>query len=268
MLWVPARGGMPGPWRAASSTLGRVEVAARWAEAPAFPPAEPPSPADAAALRAYEWAAATALPGLSDVRRVREPATAFTTYHWAVVFHGEYGLADLVRRVQEAVNGSTAGPALEPVAVERVCVPLVRVGEEGLDLAELEWAGRQRCAEGAPLRLALGPATLGPGSVRLSVAPWDGLLALRHAMRVATRSVVGPRPWLRELTPYRPHASVAHARGDVAASELLPALERLRGLPPVRLRVRRVCLVRVTRLGAATDWHDVASVPLGPVRSF
>jgi hypothetical protein len=177
-----------------------------------------------------------------------------------------------VRRVQEELAAAPVAGALVPVALGRVCVPVVRVAD-GADLdagrlADLEWAGREALVELGTLRVALGPVTAGPGSVRLSITPWDGLLELRHELRVATRRVLGGRPWLRELTPYRPHASVAHARADVPAAALAPVLERLRELPPVRTRVRRVSLVNVTRLGRRTRWYDVASVPLGPRHGF
>lgn len=250
----------------------QAPAAAPWREHPPFPAVEPPSHTDAAAIAAYEWAAFGGLAGLGDTRRVSEPEVAFSAYHWAVTLHGEYALAGLVGRVQAELAASAAAPALTLVDRERVCVPLLRVADAGdLDaavLADLEWAGRQACAERTPLRLVLGPATAAPGSVRLTVAPWDGLLAIHHGLRAATRRVLGPRPWLRELTPYRPHVSVAHVRADLPAATLAPVLERLRVLAPVRLRVRRVSLVRVTRLGPATEWHDAASVPIGPVRSF
>jgi 2'-5' RNA ligase len=77
--------------------------------------------------------------------------------------------------------------------------------------------------------------------------------------------VVGLRPWLRELTPYRPHVTVAYCRPgtDLPADRLRPVLDSLRRLPPVRLRVRRVSLVRVAPGGGRGEWHTVSSVPLG-----
>lgn len=255
-----------------TGTVRAAPAVAPWVEGEPFPAPDPPSLVDAEGLRAYEWEAWRTLAGLADTRRVREPAQAFTTYGWAVTFHGDYGLADLVRRVQDALAASPAAAALAPVAPGRVCVPLLRVAD-GTDLdpdvlADLDWAAREALVDAGPLRVTLGPVTAGPGSVRLSITPWDGLLELHHALRVATRHVLGGRPWLRELTPYRPHASVAHARTDLAAEVLAPTLERLRALPLVRTKVRRVTLVRVTRIGRRTRWHDTASVPLGPTRSF
>jgi hypothetical protein len=255
-----------------TGTVRAAPAVAPWVEGEPFPAPDPPSSADGEGIRAYEWDAWRALPGLADTRRVREPAQAFTTYGWAVTFHGDFGLAGLVHRVQEGLAASPAASALAPVAPDRVCVPLLRVAD-GTDLdddvlADLDWAAREALVEADPLRVTLGPVTAGPGSVRLSVTPWDGLLELHHALRVATKDVLGGRPWLRELTPYRPHVSVAHARADVPAEVLGPTLERLRRLPLVRSRVRRVTLVRVTRIGRRTRWYDAASVPLGPARSF
>jgi hypothetical protein len=242
-----------------------------WVEESPFPGSAPAPPADAAAVRANDQAAFDAVTRLTDTRRASSIGADadYVAYHWLLNFHGEHALGELVRRIQGEL-AAAAGDALEPVAVDRLNLPLVRVGgpaeADGDRLRAIEWAGRQFCVTGQALRLAIGPATGAPGGVRLSAAPWDPLVELRHGLRRATREVVGLRPWLRELTPYRPHLTVAYCRPgtDLPADGLRPVLEQLRRLPPVRLRVRRVSLVRVTARADGTDWHTVSSVPLGP----
>lgn len=50
---------------------------------------------------------------------------------------------------------------------------------------------------------------------------------------------------------------------ELPADRLRPVLDRLAGLPPVRLRVRRVSLVRIAPGADGPGWHTVAGLPLG-----
>lgn len=239
-----------------------------WTEQPPFPPDEPPSTADAAAVVAYERAAADALDTLHDTRRGR-PDGDYVTYHWALSFYGEYALHPLLADCHTALADS----GLELVPRDRVWLPLLRIGAaEDLtdhELARIEWHARQWAGEQAQYRLQLGPPQLGPGGVRLSVTPWTDLLRTRKALRGTTREVVGLRgPWLRERVPYRPHVPLAYASAPTPAA---PLRERLAGMPahrPIPLRVRRLTLLRITRGAAGTAWYTVADMALGSRSGF
>ncbi len=139
-------------------------------------------------------------------------------------------MGELALRVQRELAASEVGPAFEPVPVDRLNLPLVRVGgpaeAAGDALAAIEWAARQFCLTREALRLAVGPVFGAPGGVRLSVTPWDAVSDLRHGLRLATRESTALRPWLRELTPYRPHLTVAYATADVDAARVRPVLDR------------------------------------------
>jgi hypothetical protein len=85
------------------------------------------------------------------------------------------------------------------------------------------------------------------------VSPWDELLELRNGLRRATREVLGLRPWLRELIPFRPHVPIAYATAELDAE---PLRERLAGLVehrPVALRIRRLSLLRISRTASDCD---------------
>lgn len=242
-----------------------------WVEETAFPATGPEPPTDAAAIRANDQVAFDAVDRLTDTRRVHGVArdAGYVAYHWVLTFHGEHALGELVRRIHGDLAAAEIGAAFEPVPFDRLNLPLVRLGgqaeADGDRLGAIEWAARNFCLTGQALRLAIGPAVGAPGGIRLSVAPWDALTELHHGLRLATREVVGLRPWLRELTPYRPHVTLAYCRPetDLPAAALRPLLEQWRRLPPVRLRVRRVTLVRVAARAGGIDWHTVSSLPLG-----
>lgn len=242
-----------------------------WAERPPYPAEEPPPGAGPEEIRDYEAKAFAELDQLVDTRRDR-PDGSYVTYHWMLGFYGEYAL----HRVLDICRRELADPDLQPVPADRVYLPLLRIGaEEDLrdgELDQIEWLVRSWAGEQAQFRINLGPPAGGPGSVRLSVAPWEPVLEMRHALRRCTRQVLGLRPWLRELTPYRPHVPLAYCTAPPSAP--LPA-DRIRGrlaaladLHPVRLRIRRISLVRITRSAGSARWYTVADTALGSRSGF
>jgi hypothetical protein len=251
--------------RIGPSDDGRTEPGV-WLEREPFPVEAPPDPADAAALLDYQTAASRALATVRDTRR--GGAAVYVTYHWGLSFYGEYALAPLLK----ACSAALAGSGLLEVPHDRVHLPLLRIGaaEEvgAAELHRIEWAARDWAPDQHQFRVAVGPPALGPGGVRLCVSPWDELLPLRHGLRRATRDVLGLRPWLRELIPFRPHVPVAYAGTELAAAVLRDRLADLAEHRPISLRVRRLTLLRITRAAAGPSWFTVADMALGKRTAF
>lgn len=248
-----------------AASVGSGPAPTAWVDRAAFPLDDPPDPSDAASLIAYQSAASQALVGLADTRR---GGCDYVTYHWVLSFYGEYALAPLLSGCAAALTGS----GLVQVPPDRVHLPLLRIGAvDDLTAAQLdriEWATREWAGEQHQFRLGVGPPALGPGGVRLCVSPWDELLELRNGLRRATRDVLGLRPWLRELIPFRPHVPIAYAPVELDAA---PLRERLAGLAehrPVALRIRRLSLLRISRAASGVSWFTSADVTLGPRTTF
>ncbi|MBV9823786.1 MAG: 2'-5' RNA ligase family protein, partial [Actinobacteria bacterium] len=215
-----------------------------WTEREAFPPQPPADPHDADALPAYEAAAARTLDVVRDTRRFL-PGATYVTYHWALSFYGEYALAPMLNECAAALSDS----GLIRVSNDRVHVPLLRLGSDA-DVSEhernrIEWKTRDWATEQHQFRLNVGPPALGPGGVRLGVAPWTELIDLRNDLRRLAREVLGLRPWLRELIPFRPHAPIAYAPAELPAAPLRERLEQATEHKPVSLRIRRLTMIRV-----------------------
>jgi len=216
---------------------------------------------------AWELAASDGLTTVRDLRR-RVPGRAYATYHFMLSFYGEYAL----RRLVSECHSALALPGLVRVPTDRVYLPLLRIGAaEDLTPAELtrvEWNARNLCVEEDQFRVAIGPPCVAPGGVRLCVTPWSDLAELRHGLRRCARDVLGLRPWLRELIPFRPRVPIAYAERTMDASEVRARLARLRPLHPVLLRIRRVSLVRLTIGDDDASWFTTADMALGPRTGF
>lgn len=264
-----------------AGSIGSGPLPQAWVEQEAFPVDDPVDPTDAAALLDYQAAAARALVSLRDTRR--GGAGHYVTYHWVLSFYGEHALTPLLGACAAALTGC----GLVQVPPDRVHLPLLRIGAAddltAAALARIEWTVREWAGEQHQFRIRLGPPVLGPGGVRLCVSPWEELLDLRHGLRRATRDVLGLRPWLRELIPFRPHVPIAYAMADLAAAPLRERLAEAAEHRPVTLRIRRLNLLRIsrnasdcdeqrapraTRSAGGASWFTTADVTLGRRTTF
>jgi 2'-5' RNA ligase len=249
-----------------AGSIGSGPPPATWIEREAFPVDDPVDPADPAALLDYQAAAAQALVRLRDTRR--GGVGHYVTHHWVLSFYGEYALAPLLGACAAALTGC----GLVPVPPDRVHLPLLRIGAAddltAAQLERIEWAVREWAGEQHQFRLRVGPPTLGPGGVRLCAGPWEELLELRHGLRRATREVLGLRPWLRELIPFRPHVPIAYATAELGAAPLRARLAEVAAHRPVALRIRRLSLLRISRSAGDTSWFTTADVTLGRRTTF
>ena len=247
--------------------VGLLTASQVWTERESFPLHAPADPHDADALPAYEAAAARTLDTVRDTRRFL-PGSTYVTFHWALSFYGEYALAPLLDECAAALAGS----GLVPVSNDRVHVPLLRIGSDadvsGPELHRIEWKTRDWATEQQQFRLNVGPPVLGPGGVRLGVAPWTDLIELRNDLRRMTREVLGLRPWLRELIPFRPHAPIAYAPTDLPAAPLRERLATAAEHKPGSLRIRRLTLIRRVRTQTEGSWQALGDMTLGKRTSF
>ena len=230
-------------------------------QAGAFPPGWPPSLADPAAIRDYDWQAFCQVktlvnhwdrPGWTPGRRA---------WYWFVTFDQHPTLTALAQHCQQRL----AHLGLDPVPLNGLHLTLARVGftdelaaEHALAAAA---AARQACAGLPAFPVSIGPLAGSRGAVRFTVTPWDRLVELHRRLTQATTAALdghAPDPG----APFRPHVSIAYNPRPRPAGPVIDAVAALRHLPPAQALVTAARLVCLRRQGRAYRWEVTATVPL------
>jgi 2'-5' RNA ligase len=215
---------------------------------------------------ARRWAAFAELDRLRNrwIRTGPPPAVTGRRYYaWYLTFGGHERVAALAARYQEALEL----PVLTPLPTEILHMTLQNVGSnEEVDDAGLQRmiddAGR-RCAALAPLRVEIGPVDPHPEAVVLRVSPWDGLHAVREAVRAASAAAVPESGGLPGPVSFWPHVSIAYCNADGDAAPLRDRLAAMPRLSAVPVTVEAVELVALGRDASGRYRHPIVSVPLG-----
>ncbi|WP_406355631.1 2'-5' RNA ligase family protein [Streptomyces hirsutus] len=229
------------------------------ADPAAFPARPPADLSDPAVIAAHDQAAFDAVETMVDHWDRPGWAAQTRAYYWMLTFPDSPALDDLARRCQQHLSPL----GLDPVPDDGLHITLTRVGSDAtLPLSRLD----DVISAAVPLlpaafRLRAVPLAGSRGAVRLTVAPWDPVLALHAALsKSMTRLGLTPR---KPTALFRPHLSLAYNNRSRPAAPVIEAVTTLRDLPPVDLHVQEVQLVELRREDRAYRWDIVKSVPLG-----
>ncbi|WP_328390683.1 2'-5' RNA ligase family protein [Nocardia sp. NBC_00416] len=231
-----------------------------------FPLGRPSSTAEAAAIRANDWAAFRDLEFLSDHWTTKAWAPGRTGYYWYLTFH-DPALADLTQQCQKRLEHD----GIDLVPRDGLHVTLLGLGRADQvsdeQLAQITAEASARLSTLAPFELAVGPLTGSRSALRFSVTPWDPLLELHHMLRAATAGSQRARR-LAETADFRPHLGIGYISRTLDVASVIGDVAALRALPPVTVRVDSVDLVELRREGRAYRWTDLAVLPLGGTSSL
>jgi len=184
-------------------------------------------------------------------------------YTWHVTFDKAAKLHDLVRRVQAELDV----PAIDLVPVEGLHLTMQGLGfsdEIGdADVQAIVAAARECCAGLGPFELEIGPVDPDQEGMGLLVRPWAPVEQLRLALRQAIGSVWGSDRVPEPPAGFRPHVTAGYSASNAPAEEVRGRLNRLRGLPPVTVRIDEAHLIELNRDHREYRWITTATVPLG-----
>ncbi|MFI9274246.1 2'-5' RNA ligase family protein [Kitasatospora sp. NPDC052896] len=131
------------------------------------------------------------------------------------------------------------------------------VGEE--DVRATADGAAERLAQVPAFDVSLGPAIVTPEALLLTVAPEDGVRAVRSAIREAVGEVWGEVP--EAADGFRPHVSVAYSNADGPAGPVAAALGTVTS--SVTARIASAELIVLNRDNRMYEWETSRSVPLG-----
>jgi 2'-5' RNA ligase len=182
-------------------------------------------------------------------------------YYWYLTFEGAPALHELARACQTAIQDDTT---YDLTPIDDLHMTLDRVGFEE-EVTEYELQAVQTAAGVAvrnhdALTIDVGPLAGSAGALNFSVSPHAALDDLRISLSEASRTAVGS---VASEGDFRPHVGIAYRNQPGPAAPVIETVARLRGLPPVRVQVDRVSLVRLTRADRAYVWTAIRTFPLG-----
>jgi 2'-5' RNA ligase len=180
-------------------------------------------------------------------------------YYWYLTFDS----SDLERLAKDCQDHLRL-PYLDPVPLDELHLTLPRVGWSDEISAEVANAvadaAATTCARMRPFMLSVGPLAGSAGAVRLSVGPWEPVMALYDTLRRAIRAVRGGAS---DEGEFRPHIGVAYSNRAIPTDSLVSAISPLRELPTVDVAVTKADLVLLRRRGRTYTWSTVRSLSLG-----
>lgn len=235
------------------------------ARSAAFPAEAPPSLTDPHVIAEHEWAAFAALPDMGNhwLRPGWGPDTR--RYYWFLTVGHAPQIAELAKQCQKPL----AGDGFDTVPPEGLHVTICRIGDARdvteQTLEDLVEAAEFRCGNLPGFDLRAIPVAGSRGAVRLSLAPWEPLLALHRAVGTAGLDVgLGRR---QPTEDFRPHLGVAYCNQDTDAVLIRDKIEKLRALQSQQFNVREVQLVELRRERRVYRWDVKHSIPLHSVKT-
>ncbi|WP_433203563.1 2'-5' RNA ligase family protein [Nocardia sp. CA-107356] len=225
-----------------------------------FPLLRPTSTSEPSIIQSNDWSAFRGLNALHDHWTLKGWAPGRSGYYWYLTF-SDPALADLASECQ----GQLGTDSLDPVSLDRLHLTLLSIGDadqvSDSTLTRLIDLVHRRLAGVKAFDLSVGPLAGSRSAIRFSVAPWDPLLDLHRSLRECT-AAVRPNSQLTETSEFRPHLGIAYINKQQAANGLVGAVEQLRDLAPVPVRVDNVHLVELRRAGRQYVWRDHAVISL------
>lgn len=225
-----------------------------------FPPS-PASTADPEVIRANDWAAYRELDALQSHWEVKNWAPGRRGYYWYLTFD-DPDLTALALKCQERLGSD----GIDPIPTTGLHLTLFGLGAKDsvtdAEVGALAVTARRRLTDFEAFDVTIGPATGSRSAIRLSVTPWDPVLALHHALRESAAEVL-PDLRIRETSSLRPHLGLGYINREQPAAPVIDKVAALRSLPPVTVPVRQAHLVEVWRDGHEYRWQDVEVIELG-----
>ncbi|WP_329407312.1 2'-5' RNA ligase family protein [Nocardia vinacea] len=224
-----------------------------------FPPLRPTSTSEPGIIRSNDWSAFRELTELHDHWTLKGWAPGRSGFYWYLTF-SDPTLADLASKCQVQLGTDT----LDHVPLDSLHLTVLSIGNtdqvSNTELTRLTELTRQRLAGINSFDLTIGPLVGSRSAIRFSVAPWDPLLELHRSLRECT-AAVRPSSQLTETSEFRPHLGIAYINVQQVANGLVAAVEQLRDLAPVTVRVEDVHIVELRRDGRQYVWRDHAVIP-------
>ncbi|NEA55333.1 2'-5' RNA ligase family protein [Streptomyces sp. SID13666] len=241
------------------SPVNPVHHSARSAAFPVDPPA---SLSDPQTITDHEWRAFSALSEMND--HWDRPGWSASTrrYYWFLTTEHSPEIAQLAVQCQQPLPRHT----FDRVPSDGLHVTIARIGDarqvDKQTLQDLADAARLRCHDVPSFTLQAIPIAGSRGAVRMSLAPWEPLLALHEAVDTACTDI-GVHEG-RSPQDFRPHLGVAYCNRTMDAERVRERIQPLRALPPQVLDVREVHLVELRRENRAYRWDVAHTIPLRP----
>lgn len=177
-------------------------------------------------------------------------------FYWYLTFKD----TELISLAQACQDGLRL-PYLDPVPLDGLHLTLPKIGwtdqVSTKQVNQVFTTAAQQCADLKPFRLTVGPLAGSPGAVRLSVSPWEPIVALSRRLRSSIAIALGTD---RVEPAFRPHIGVAYCNTPVPSKHLVGEVEKLRTLPPVDVTVSEVELVKLRRESGNYLWSTVGSI--------
>ncbi len=181
---------------------------------------------------------------------------------WYITFDADSQVTSYVQEFQRALPF----PYLDPVPADGVHMTIQGVGfadeVTDADVAQIAEQAQARCADLAPVDLAIGPIAAYQGGTFLRATPWSPLTRLRDRLRQAIGTGRSDSQVPAEPLRFKPHISVAYCNRAVPATDLAQAVRHLRSRSPLQIKVHDVDLVLLRREGHAYRWETIATARL------
>ena len=183
-----------------------------------------------------------------------------TFYTWHLTFTHATALHQLSERIQHAIDV----PALTMVPDEWLHLTMQGLGFtddiSDIDIDAIVKAVTRRCTAIQQFDITLGPVDPDAEGVGLLITPWQPVVDLRLTVRAGIADIWDHVP--EQQDDFRPHVTVAYSAADAPAADIRDRLTPLRDLPPARVHVEAVELIRLNRDEHVYRWDTVMSVPL------
>lgn len=181
------------------------------------------------------------------------------SYHWLLPVGDEVAAVELAARCQRYLPDE----GLDHIPGPWIHLTLRRAGYQDeiseSEVRHLVSEVAERVSEIPRFRLRLIPLSGSPGAVRLSVAPWEPLMELFHAVSVGAIGKGSRKP----EALFRPHIGVAYSAAQQHPESIQAAARRAaEELPAVEVEIDRLSFVAMRRAISWYEWAELGSATL------
>lgn len=183
-------------------------------------------------------------------------------YTWHITFSDQ---PDVIRLASGYRNALKQQPTLDVVPDEWLHLTMQGVGfVDQVDASEVDSIvayARRRCANLAPMELAIGKPHVDPESIQIAVDPAEPVRILRREIRAAIGDAWGAERVPEPAEPFTPHMSLAYINSAGPAMPLINAIEAAPKLSAVA-RISACQLIVLNRDNGMYVWEPYATIGL------
>ena len=176
-------------------------------------------------------------------------------FYWYLTFDCNSELRSLTEHCQSAIEA----PHFDLVPPNDLHMTIARIGfEDELGEDELDavaTAARRVGQRISSFDILIGPLAGSSGAISFSVAPLEPIQRVREVL-LAT-SAEGRKNSKFKNDYFRPHVGIAYCNTTIPTSRIIPKIQPLRELPPVRAHVAGANLVLLTRGEQSYRWSTI-----------